>query len=83
MRHASDLEAKMNAETSKIFVHIHNQFSENPSALLSGPFMKLVSARVEEEHAHFVRDIGANVEEFKIEVRSDINELKRRMEGGS
>ena len=55
---------------------------ENPNALLSGAFMKIVSARVEEEHSLFVRDIGANVEEFKIEMHSEVEELKKKMDGG-
>ena len=48
------------------------KFMENPNALLSGAFMKIVSARIEEENSLFVRDIGANVEEFKTEMHSEI-----------
>ena len=44
--------------------------------------MKIVSARVEEEHSLFVRDIGANVEEFKIEMHSEVEELKKKMDEG-
>ena len=59
------------------------KFMENPNALLSGAFMKIVSSRVEEEHSLFVRDIGANVEEFKIEMHSEMEELKKKWRGGS
>ena len=44
--------------------------------------MKIVSARVGKEHSHFVQDIGANVEEFKIDMHSEIEELKKKMDGG-
>ena len=42
------------------------KFMENPNALLSGALIKIVRT------FSFVRDIGANVEEFKTEMHSEI-----------
>ena len=54
------------AELPIFLAGAQQKFMENPNALLSGAFMKIVSARVEEEHSVFVRDIGANVENLRL-----------------
>ena len=41
-----------------------------------------IFARVEEHNTLFERDIGAHVEEFKVELHSEIEELKTKVEGG-
>ena len=65
------------AELPIFLAGAQQKFMENPKALLSGAFMKIVSAWLEKGHSLFVRDIGANVEELKIEMHSEVEELKK------
>ena len=61
---------------------IHKKFTENPEVFLTGRVMGDIFARVEEHNTLFEKDLGAHVEEFKVELHSEIEELKTKVEWG-
>lgn len=76
------IKAQCMVEVPKVVSHIQNIISENPGTLLTGKVMGDIFARVEEKSAIFGRDMQASFEELKIELRTEVGDVRKDLKGG-
>ena len=69
-------------EVPKVVLHIQNIISEIPGTLLTGKVMGDIFARVEGKSAIFGRDMQASFEELKIELHTEVGDVRKDLKGG-
>ena len=74
-----ELEARVPAG----FVKIQKKFNANPEAIFTERLKSELAAQVEGECAKACKENMANLEEFKVEVRSEVQDLKTEWERGA
>ena len=62
---------------------IQEKFDANPEAIFTERLKSELAAQVEGECAKACKENVANLEEFKVEVRSEVQDLKTEWEGGA
>ena len=67
----------------KVVSHIQNIISENLGTLLTGKVIWDIFARVEGKSAIFGRDMQASFEELKIELRTEVGDVRTDLKGGA
>ena len=75
---AATINTAIEAEVPKVFVGIQKKFTENPEVFLTGRVMGDIFARVEEHNTLFEKDLGAHVEEFKVELHSEKRRAQKK-----
>ena len=80
---SKDVEDALKEKIPIVVTHVQDLFRKHPGALLTSEVKGEILALVEEKNALLGSDLGAKVEETKVEFNSEMQDLRVIVEGGA